>query len=53
MYIYIFKTGCWTTDGRVLFLGFYEHEGIHVLSISPNFDYEWLPKIDLSSIPEW
>jgi hypothetical protein len=52
--IFFFKTGCWTTDGRALFLGFHGYEGeIHVLSISPNFDYEWLPKIDLSPIPEW
>ncbi|RIA97785.1 WD40-repeat-containing domain protein [Glomus cerebriforme] len=50
---YPIETGCWTTDGRALFLGFNGREGeIHVLSVSPNFDYEWLPKIDLSPIPE-
>ncbi|CAB4378854.1 WD40 repeat-like protein [Rhizophagus irregularis] len=50
---YPVETGCWTTDGRALFLGFDGYEGeILVLSISPNFDYEWLPKIDLSPIPE-
>ncbi|CAI2161924.1 11582_t:CDS:10 [Funneliformis geosporum] len=49
---YPVETGCWTADGRALFLGFRQDDRIHVLSISPNFDYEWLPKIDLSPIPE-